>query len=72
MLIVLDLGAVGSDAGPRHLDLLARLKRGLGVRLLAGGGVRSAEDLWRLEAAGADGALVASALHSGAIGPARE
>lgn len=70
-IIVLELEAVGSDAGPRHLDLLARLKRGLGIRLLAGGGVRSAEDLARLGAAGVDGALVASALHSGAIGPAR-
>ena len=70
-IIVLDVGAVGSEAGPRHLDLLTRLKRELGVRLLAGGGVRSGEDLARLGAAGADGALVASALHSGAIGPAR-
>jgi phosphoribosylformimino-5-aminoimidazole carboxamide ribotide isomerase len=70
-IIVLDLRAVGSEAGPRHLELLTRLKRGLGVRLLAGGGVRSAEDLVLLRDAGADGALVASALHSGAIGPAR-
>jgi phosphoribosylformimino-5-aminoimidazole carboxamide ribotide isomerase len=68
-IIVLDLAAVGSDAGPRHLDLLALLKARLSVRLLAGGGVRSVEDLTRLAAAGADGALVASALHSGAIRP---
>ena len=36
--------------------------------LLAGGGVAGMEDLRRLAGAGCDGALVATALHSGRIG----
>ncbi|MBK5186938.1 MAG: hypothetical protein JJD97_01770 [Gemmatimonadaceae bacterium] len=36
--------------------------------LIAGGGVRHREDLDRLAAAGATGALVATAVHRGAIG----
>jgi phosphoribosylformimino-5-aminoimidazole carboxamide ribotide isomerase len=38
------------------------------VELLAGGGVRDVADLRALADAGAAGALVATALHSGAIG----
>jgi uncharacterized protein related to proFAR isomerase len=38
------------------------------LRLLAGGGIAGAEDLARLAAAGCDGALVATALHTGRIG----
>ena len=37
------------------------------LELLAGGGVRDAADLRALAEAGAAGALVATALHSGAI-----
>jgi phosphoribosylformimino-5-aminoimidazole carboxamide ribotide isomerase len=67
--IVLDLARVGSGAGPD-----VALVRELGVRfpeleLLAGGGVRDVADLRALAEAGAAGALVATALHSGAIGP---
>jgi phosphoribosylformimino-5-aminoimidazole carboxamide ribotide isomerase len=39
------------------------------LELLAGGGVRHAGDLRALRDAGAAGALVATALHAGAIGP---
>jgi HisA/HisF family protein len=68
--IVLDLLRVGSGEGP-DLRLLADLRARLpGVRLLAGGGVRDAGDLRALAAAGAVGALVGTALHSGAIAPA--
>jgi phosphoribosylformimino-5-aminoimidazole carboxamide ribotide isomerase len=42
-----------------------------GVDLIAGGGVRDQSDLDRLAAAGADGALVATALHRGVIGRGR-
>jgi len=46
-------------------DLRAALP---GVDLIAGGGVRDQADLDRLAAAGANGALVATALHRGVIG----
>jgi phosphoribosylformimino-5-aminoimidazole carboxamide ribotide isomerase len=67
-LLVLDLAAVGSEAGPRNLDLLSALKRMVGLPIYAGGGIRSSEDLRVLESAGCDGALVGTALHSGSIG----
>ena len=65
--IVLDLARVGSGEGPDVAllaDLHARLPH---VDLLAGGGVRDASDLRALAEAGAAGALVATALHGGAI-----
>jgi phosphoribosylformimino-5-aminoimidazole carboxamide ribotide isomerase len=66
--IVLDLARVGSGAGP-DAALLAELHtRFPEIELLAGGGVRHAGDLRALAAAGAAGALVATALHAGAIG----
>jgi phosphoribosylformimino-5-aminoimidazole carboxamide ribotide isomerase len=67
--IVLDLALVGSGAGP-DVTLIAELHAAFPeLELLAGGGVRDVEDLRALEAAGAAGALVATALHSGVIGP---
>jgi phosphoribosylformimino-5-aminoimidazole carboxamide ribotide isomerase len=69
--IVLDLARVGSDAGP-DVALIAEIHDAFpDLELLAGGGVRDVEDLHALDAAGAAGALVATALHSGVIG-ARE
>jgi phosphoribosylformimino-5-aminoimidazole carboxamide ribotide isomerase len=66
--IVLDLARVGSGEGP-DVDLIARLRERFGeLALLAGGGVRDAADLRALRDAGAAGALVATALHTGAIG----
>jgi uncharacterized protein related to proFAR isomerase len=65
--IVLDLARVGSGEGP-DLALVGALRaRVPEVELLAGGGVRDAADLRALAAAGAAGALVATALHSGTI-----
>ena len=67
--IVLDLARVGSGAGP-DVALIAELHGAFGdLELLAGGGVRGVDDLRALDAAGAAGALVATALHSGVIGP---
>jgi phosphoribosylformimino-5-aminoimidazole carboxamide ribotide isomerase len=64
-VIVLDLARVGSGAGP-DVDLIAELHAGFPeLVLLAGGGVRGAGDLRALGAAGAAGALVATALHRG-------
>jgi phosphoribosylformimino-5-aminoimidazole carboxamide ribotide isomerase len=66
--IVLDLMRVGSAEGP-DVTLLAELHaRFPELELLAGGGVRHAGDLRALAEAGASGALVATALHGGAIG----
>ena len=67
-VIVLDLARVGSGEGP-DVTLLGRLHaRFPDVELLAGGGVRDAADLRALAGAGTSGALVATALHGGAIG----
>jgi phosphoribosylformimino-5-aminoimidazole carboxamide ribotide isomerase len=66
--IVLDLMRVGSGQGP-DVTLLGELHaRFPDVELLAGGGVRHAGDLRALADAGMAGALVATALHGGAIG----
>jgi phosphoribosylformimino-5-aminoimidazole carboxamide ribotide isomerase len=67
--VVLDLARVGSGEGPDVALLGALLARVPAVALLAGGGVRDAADLRALAGAGAAGALVATALHGGAIGP---
>ena len=67
--IMLDLARVGSGAGP-DLSPIAEIHAAYpGLQLLAGGGVRDAEDLHALERAGASGALVATALHRRVIGP---
>jgi HisA/HisF family protein len=66
-LLVIDLARVGSGSGP-PLDAVAALAHALpGVAIYAGGGVRDDDDLAALEAAGAAGALVATALHEGRI-----
>lgn len=67
--IVLDLARVGGGEGP-DVTLLGELHaRFPEIALLAGGGVRHAADLRALAGAGASGALVATALHCGAIEP---
>lgn len=67
-VLVLDVGRVGTGRGV-DLALLERIRRRFPrIRLLAGGGVAGTEDLARLAGAGCDGALVATALHSGRIG----
>jgi phosphoribosylformimino-5-aminoimidazole carboxamide ribotide isomerase len=67
-VIVLDLARVGGSAGAD--DAMMREMRSAlpGVDLIAGGGVRDQSDLDRLAAAGANGALVATAVHRGVIG----
>jgi phosphoribosylformimino-5-aminoimidazole carboxamide ribotide isomerase len=67
--IVLDLARVGSGAG-LDVELIADLHGAFPeLALLAGGGVRDVGDLRALRDAGAAGTLVATALHSGVIGP---
>jgi len=66
-LLVLDLGRVGTGEGV-DLRLIETLRRSFpGRRLLAGGGVRTRTDLERMRDSGCNGALVASALHSGSL-----
>ena len=67
-VIVIDLARVGTGTG-LDLALISGVREAVpGLTLLAGGGVRGSEDLARLEDAGCDGALVASALHDGRLG----
>jgi phosphoribosylformimino-5-aminoimidazole carboxamide ribotide isomerase len=67
--IVLDLARVGSGAGP-DVAMIAEIHAARpDLELLAGGGVRNVADLRALGDAGAAGALVATALHRGVIGP---
>lgn len=66
--LLLDLARVGMNAGPGTEPLCGELRRRYPeVELLVGGGVRNRDDIRRLEDAGADGVLVASALHDGSL-----
>jgi len=66
-IIVLDLARVGGQAGV-DVPLIARVRGAApGVVLIAGGGVRNDADLDGVAAAGCDAALVATALHTGAV-----
>lgn len=63
-VLLLDLADVGEQHGTATLPLAQRLSSAYPhIQLCAGGGVRSMEDLQRLEEAGVSAALVASALH---------
>lgn len=65
--IVLDLARVGSKEGVQT-QMALRLRQALpSAEILVGGGVRDRTDLRELERLGFDGALVATALHTGAI-----
>lgn len=66
-MLVLDVGRVGTGCGV-ELGLVEGLRRRFpAVRLLAGGGVLARRDLDRMRSVGCNGALVASAIHSGTI-----
>jgi phosphoribosylformimino-5-aminoimidazole carboxamide ribotide isomerase len=66
-IIVLDLARVGSGTGV-DVELMAEVRRAVPeVTLFAGGGVRSDADLDLLARVGCQGALVATALLSGAL-----
>ena len=67
-LILIDLANVGTGAGPGTEYWCRKIKATLPeVELIAGGGVRTWEDVERLGEAGANGVLVASALHDGTL-----
>lgn len=66
-IIVMSLDRVGCGTGP-DLDRLANLRpQAPGRRWYLAGGVRGPQDLAALAAAGADGVLLATALHQGII-----
>ena len=68
--IVLDLARVGMGDGVGTEPICRHLKATCGkLQIIAGGGVRSIDDIRSLAAAGCDAALVASALHDGRITP---
>ncbi len=67
--IVLDLARVGAVGGVAT-GAAARLRLALpGAEIIVGGGVRDAGDIMELASAAFDAALVATALHTGAITP---
>jgi phosphoribosylformimino-5-aminoimidazole carboxamide ribotide isomerase len=67
-VIVIDLARVGMGLG-LDFGLVGRVREAVpGLTLLAGGGVRGPDDIARLEDAGCDGVLVATALHDGRLG----
>nr|MBA2491838.1 hypothetical protein [Gammaproteobacteria bacterium] len=70
-VMIMSLARVGSGTGPDLDRLLRFAARSPHTEWYVGGGVRHADDLHALASAGARGALVASALHSGVVG-ARE
>lgn len=71
VVIVIDLARVGRATGP-DFELLTRVRGAVpDTPLFAGGGVRGPADLVRLAEAGCTGALVASALHDGALSVTR-
>jgi phosphoribosylformimino-5-aminoimidazole carboxamide ribotide isomerase len=65
-LILLDVARVGSGEGI-DISLVASAASASRHPIIVGGGVRDAEDLDRIGAAGGAGAIVASAIHSGAL-----
>ena len=69
-VILMELGVIGSDAGP-NLKRLKGMKATNDMRgkAYASGGVRHCQDLLAIAAAGAAGALCATALHNGNISP---
>jgi phosphoribosylformimino-5-aminoimidazole carboxamide ribotide isomerase len=66
-VIAMTLDRVGTGEGPDLSRLKDVLREADGRAVYAAGGVRNADDLKRAAEAGARGALVATALHSGAI-----
>jgi phosphoribosylformimino-5-aminoimidazole carboxamide ribotide isomerase len=70
-LLVLDLACVGVGQGVGTEALCREIRdRWPGLEISTGGGIRGSEDLNRLDTAGVNYVLTASALHDGALKPA--
>ncbi len=66
--IVLDLARVGTRGGTGNEEVIEKLRKTFpAADLIAGGGVRDWNDVKRAESAGANGVLVATALHEGTL-----
>jgi phosphoribosylformimino-5-aminoimidazole carboxamide ribotide isomerase len=66
--IVLDLARVGSRGGISCANVIERLRKTFpAADLVAGGGIRDWADVERVESVGANGVLVATALHEGTL-----
>ena len=66
-VIAMTLAAVGGKSGPDIARILDLKKRSPETSVVAAGGVRNKADLVALAKAGADAALVATALHAGTL-----
>ena len=66
-VVVMTLARVGAAGGPDLARVASVVARAQGRAVFAAGGVRDARDLAALHGVGAAGALVATALHGGAI-----
>ncbi|HEY8036606.1 MAG TPA: HisA/HisF-related TIM barrel protein [Methylobacter sp.] len=66
-IIIMTLGRVGSNHGPDLNKLTEFCSQYPDKNFIAAGGIRNKQDLIALDVAGVHQALVASALHSGAI-----
>lgn len=72
-VLVLDLARVGTGTGFGLTGLVTRIKSDFPeVHVLAGGGIRGSREMLALGSAGADGVLIASALHDGTLIPPRQ
>jgi phosphoribosylformimino-5-aminoimidazole carboxamide ribotide isomerase len=70
-VLLLDLARVGMRAGTGTQEISARLAKTCPhLEIIAGGGIRDADDLRRLESLGISTALMATALHDGSVTPA--
>ncbi len=69
-VIVMSMSRIGCDNGPDWQRLRDLRLRAPATRLYAAGGVRGLDDLRTLAATGVHGALVSTALHSGALSAA--
>lgn len=67
--LVLDLDRIGRLAGPPFIEIERVRRAAPQAGLYAGGGVRSLEDVQRLQRLGVTGALVATALQRGPLTP---
>jgi HisA/HisF family protein len=66
-IIVMTLTRIGGEAGPDLERLAGIVKRAADRQVYAAGGVRDGNDLAALKSCGLAGALIASALHNGAL-----
>jgi phosphoribosylformimino-5-aminoimidazole carboxamide ribotide isomerase len=69
-VIVMTLDRVGSTHGPDFARLSEVIERAEDRSIIAAGGVRGPHDLEKLAQLGAEGALVASAIHAGRLATA--